>query len=339
MVKIHILFNIMNKPSGGGNNFLSSLKKYLISMNSYEENINDAHAILFNSHHLIHKVVKLKKMFPDKVFIHRIDGPMRLYNTFNDKRDLIVNTSNEFLADATIFQSEWSKKQSHQMGLKKNLYETVILNAPDNKIFNRNMKEPFLVNRRLRLVASSWSSNIKKGFKVYEWLDNNLDFQKFEMTFVGDSPITFNNIRCIPTVASKELSHILKKNDIYITASQNDPCSNSLIEAMHCGLPAVALKEGGHIEIIRKGGELFCNVNQLKDCLDKVINNYEEYQKNIDLPDINQVGHDYVKFISYINRETIQKKYAPKKVSQKGRLKIFYLLLMTRVKSYFNNFF
>lgn len=155
---------------------------------------------------------------------------------------------NKLFVDGIIFQSNWRKKNNKKYFGISTKYETVVRNAPDNKIFNKVGKKVFNPKEKIKLIATSWSSNWRKGFDIYKFLDENLDFSKYEMTFVGNSPIIFKNIKWIKPVPSKKLAEILKQNDVYITASQNDPCSNSLIEALSCGVPAVALNDGGHPE-------------------------------------------------------------------------------------------
>ena len=88
---VHILFNFKDDIAGGGSNFLTLLRDYFKETGVYSDSIGDADIVLFNSHHSIKLALDLKKTYPNKLFIHRIDGPMRLYNNLHDKRDLIVN--------------------------------------------------------------------------------------------------------------------------------------------------------------------------------------------------------------------------------------------------------
>ncbi len=168
---------------------------------------------------------------------------------------------------------------------------------------------------------------MKKGFKVYKWLDENLDFNKYEMTFCGNSPIQFKNIKHIEPMPSKKLAKQLKQHDIYITASQNDPCSNSLIEALHCGLPAIALNSGGHPEIIQNAGELFNDEQEIPKLLDKISENYENYIRNIQILSIKTIAEQYLNFIKACYDDS--KKYAKdyKKISFIAWLHLHYILL------------
>lgn len=304
-MKIHILYPFKDGPWGGANQFLKAVKEYFIKRESYTEKIEEADIILFNSspyalNEILKIVFKIKKSFPDKIFINRIDGPVFYIRGRNLSIDKAFYKFNETVCDGTIFQSYWSREKNIYLGMKRNNFETTILNAPNSDIFNKNDKKSFNKNEKVKLIATSWSSNIKKGFEVYKWMDENLDFTKYHMTFVGNSPFKFKNIILKEPMGSETLASELKKHDIFITASQSDPCSNSLIEAMHCGLPALGFYDGGHTEIISRGGELFKTSNEIPQKLDLIVNTYEEYQKNIKLPTIDEVGELYFKFIKSI---------------------------------------
>lgn len=303
-VKICILFDFVDKPFGGGNQFLKALRKYFNSVGAYEESPQNADAILFNSHHNIPNAARARLKNPRKRFVHRIDGPMGLYTNPGDQRDKIVYEANRLLADATIFQSEWSRENNYALGLGKKDLEFVIMNAPDPDIFNRTGKIAFSKDRKIRLVSTSWSSNFKRGFGIYQWLDNNLNFEKYEMTFAGNSPIKFKNVKYLEPLKSTELAKILKNSDIFISASQNDPCSNSLIEAMHCGLPALVLNSGGHPEIVRGGGEVFETKEQIPGLIEKVVNDFELYQSRIAVATIEQVGQKYYNAVMKVYQDT-----------------------------------
>jgi glycosyltransferase involved in cell wall biosynthesis len=227
---------------------------------------------------------------------------MRLYNNFKDKRDSKVNFINNIFANATIFQSEWSRKINYKLGLKKKKNEIVISNAPDSKIFNSEGKIKFSLKRKTKIIATSWSNNWNKGFKDYMWLDNNLDFNKYEMIFVGNLPdnFEFKNIKHVKPLNSFDLAEKLKNSDIFITSSKKDPCSNSLIEAIHCGLPAIALNDGGHPEIIKKGGILYNKIEDVPNLINKIKKNYYFYKKAISINSIDKIGHRYFSFIERI---------------------------------------
>ena len=311
-MKVNILFKLKNGPTGGGNQFLKSLKNYLQSTNVYADDVQKADVILLNSYQYIDQTAEFKLNHAEKIFVHRIDGPIRVYNKAGDRRDYVTNIANHLIADATIFQSEWSRNKNYQLGLKKNKFEAVISNASDPLIFNPDGRESFSAQRKIRLLAASWSANWNKGFKVYKWLDENLDFDKYEMVFVGNSPLRFKNIRHQTPLASIELAAELKKNDIFIFASPIEACSNSILEALHCRLPVVGINASSNPELIGKAEEVFDAPEQIPALLEKIVSNYNYYCDNIRVATIDDIGARYVNFVSEIHQQYRDEGFNPK---------------------------
>jgi len=291
---VNIVLDFKKGPWGGGNQFLKALRNQLLKRGFYADNFDEADVILFNSHHHMSRILRLKRKNPQKIFVHRIDGPIFFIRDRNKAMDKLIFEVSEKIADFAVFQSKWSLAKCESLGYKTG-NQTVIYNAPDKSIFNPESRIEFSRNRKIRLIATSWSENMNKGFDVYKFMDDNLDFGKYEFVFVGNSPVKFRNIRHIPPVDSRRLAQELKKSDIFVTASKNDPCSNSLIEALSCGLPALVLNDGGHPELIGKGGEVFKNNAEIFEKLEKIVANYEEYRKNIPVFDIERTAEEYLR--------------------------------------------
>lgn len=313
-MKVTILYNF-SEYSGGANQFLKSLKEYFISKKVYSS-IEDADIVLVNSHLLGNgsksiflDIIKLKIKYPNKKIIHRIDGPVSRYqgnsNTILDK---LIYLCNKKYADGTIFQSVWSRKKNYLLGYKKNSLETTIINAPNKNIFYTSKNKKSFSNRKVKIIISSWSSNINKGFETYDWLDSNLDFSRYDVFFVGNPLKKFKNIKVIKPLKREELANFLRKMDIYITASKSDPCSNSLIEALHCGLPSIALDDGGHPEIIGKGGLLFKKNSEIPKKLEKITSNYNTYIQNINMKKSDEIGDKYLEFMKKVYSKKDSKK-------------------------------
>lgn len=329
-MKIHILFRFQKGPWGGGNQFLKALREVFRKKGFYVDNPKNAEIILFNSHQDMDSVLWAKYQFPNAIFIHRVDGPVSLIRKYDPKLDYIIDILNKLVADGTIFQSFWTKEKLKKMFNFASSYETTIHNAPDSSIFNAIDKKIFGVDRKISLIAISWSSNLGKGFELYKFLDEHLDFSKYTMTFVGNSPIKFQNIKYNSPVDSQELAMILKNHDIFITASKNDPCSNSLIEALSCGLPAIVLNSGGHPELVQKGGELFEGEKDVIEKIEKVAKNYRQYQSQLPKFSIERVAQQYSDFADSILKDCLKGKYS------QSRFNIFltssfYRLLLSRI--------
>lgn len=298
-MKIYVQYETKMGAYGGANQFIKALKKYFDLHGVGTMNPSEADIILFNSSNYPYETIKKKKKYPETIFVHRMDGPTKLYNCPEDVRDNIAYKMNSYIADATIFQSEYSKKESKKGGIVENAFETVISNAPDDSVFYRKEYDE-RSNRKKRIIMTSFSSNMKKGFAVYKYIDDNLDFKKYEVVFVGNSPITFKNIKNLGVMDSQKLANELRRSDLYITASQKDPCSNSLIEAMSCGLPVIALNDGGHPELVLEGGELFNTKEEVIPLINKIFENYENYIGKIKITNFDETGKTYLKYFEYL---------------------------------------
>jgi glycosyltransferase involved in cell wall biosynthesis len=98
------------------------------------------------------------------------------------------------------------------------------------------------------------------------------------------------------------LAEILRNNDVYITASRNDPCSNALIEAMACGLPALYLNDGGHPELVGSGGLPFEDEEEILPQLETLVEQYESFQRLIAVPRMEDVADKYLTLV----RESVE---------------------------------
>jgi glycosyltransferase involved in cell wall biosynthesis len=285
-------------PAGGGHQFLRAFWKQAEMRGLKVENntvSRTTRACLFNSFNFDEGRLRLTRR-ASALYVHRVDGPIDVYRGREDGVDKGIHAVNQKIADKTIFQSRYSLEKHLELGMEfRN--PVVIMNAADPDIFHPRGRIVFSSSRRIRLIASSWSSNINKGAPVYEWLDENLDWCRYAFTFVGSSPVPFKNIQVIPPVDSHRLATLLRESDIYITASRNDPCSNSLIEALSCGLPAVYLRSGGHPEIVKQAGAGFEAPEQIPNLLDQVAGQYEAFQSRISIPSIEEVSEAYLKVL------------------------------------------
>ena len=71
----------------------------------------------------------------------------------------------------------------------------------------------------------------------------------------------------------------LKKHDIYITGSLNEPSGNHHIEAAQSGLPILYRESGGIPEYCENYGVPFSN--DLEMSLSEIISNYETYKNKV----------------------------------------------------------
>jgi glycosyltransferase involved in cell wall biosynthesis len=225
--------------------------------------------------------------------VHRVDGPLMGYRGYDDGSDKKIERYNLDLSDCTIFQSRFSQKAQCDLGLKFKDPE-IIYNAVDSTIFNRKDRIGSPVGRKIRIVAASWSTNENKGFDVYKWLAENLDKERFDFTFVGRTPYELKVTEFVEACSSEKVAAIFKQSDIYITASLHDPCSNSLIEALSCGLPVLYRDSGGHSELVGKAGRAFSEKEALPLLLDEMVELYSYYVENITVKSMDEIGLAYL---------------------------------------------
>ena len=292
---ISIFHDFYRPPYGGGNQFLLALRGEFERRGLRVENnriSSTTRACLFNSFNF--DFDRLRRLRREGCrMIHRVDGPIGNYRGQDDGTDQRIHAINHELADVTVFQSRYSLETQQALGLEFTM-PAVIMNAVDPRIFypeNRRWKSS---GRKIRLISTSWSNNPNKGGAVYRWLDQHLDWDRFEYTFVGHSESSFRHIRIMAPVASRELATLLRQHDIYIAASRHDPCSNALLEALACGLPAIYAQSGGHPEIVGKAGFGFSAPESIPFLLDRLISEYEGRRQEIALPTLESATNQYL---------------------------------------------
>lgn len=256
---------------------------------------DSAEAVLINSFNFTSDL--LRRLWDRDVrMVHRVDGPLQVYRGFDDGTDLEIARLNREFSSASIFQSEFSRSENDRLGFGL-LPGPVICNAADRTIFQPRQGGIPSGNKPIRVIAASWSDNPNKGLDVFQWLEKNLDSSRFQFTFVGRAQMEFENLRHIPAVPSDELATLLRENDIFLTASLNDPCSNSVIEALTVGLPCVYRRSGGHPELVGKAGAGFDSPEEIPDLLNEVGRNWAKYAGEIRVPEITSVAKEYLRVL------------------------------------------
>jgi glycosyltransferase involved in cell wall biosynthesis len=289
-----MLHEFHTPPYGGGNQFLLALREEF-GRRRIRVDVGrvgpDTKVVLFNSHHF--DAARLRRIDRTRVrMIHRVDGPIGVYRGRDDGTDRRIWAANHELADATIFQSRYSLDKHDELGLRFTAPQ-IIPNAADPSIFfpasARSKRE------KLRVIASAWSDNPRKGGPAYHWLDSQLDRGRYEFTFVGRIDVPLRHSRVIEAQPSQALADLLRDHDVYLTASEDDPCSNALIEALSCGLPAVYRRSGGHPELVKSAGLGFDRQDEIPELLDTIRDDYDGFRARIQVPKIADVAAEYLR--------------------------------------------
>lgn len=295
---VAIFHDFAPPPAGGGHQFLRALKRewerrgLRVEINSVSKTTR---ACLLNSFNFDADRFRFLRRAGVRV-VHRVDGPLATYRGFDDGTDRKIAEWNREFAQATILQSAFSRRAHAEQGLA--LRDPVVVpNAADPAIFHPPERRDALRGRKLRVVSTSWSDNPNKGADVYAWLDQHLDFGRVDYMFVGRLPAALKNIRVVAPLPSRELADLLRNHDVYLTASRNDPCSNSLVEALACGLPAIYLDSGGHPELAGAAGLAFETAEQIPDLLVRLAAGLDDYRGRIRAPRIADVAERYLQIL------------------------------------------
>lgn len=284
-------------PYGGGNQFMLALEAELErqgvtavrNIMSPRVNVHICNSAwfdveLFERHAAWHPVR----------MIHRIDGPVCLYRGQGREEDDKIHALNARFASVTVYQSGYCRKMSEELGYRA-VKPTVVHNAVDSTIFHPRNRKPSRPDRKTRLISSAWSDNPRKGGgALLKWLDENLDWTRFEFTFVGRVQQRFANIQHIPPQDSHSLAELLRRHDAFVSTSQREPCSNALLEALSCGLPALYRNDGGNPELVKGGGVPFRDESDILQKLERLVREYGQYRAAIDVGSINEVAERYI---------------------------------------------
>ena len=175
-------------PYGGGNQFLLALVRELEGRGlSVEVNrlSGGTPACLFNSFNF--DFARLRRFVRDGVrMVHRVDGPIGVVPRFRrrDRPPYRRRQSRARVRDHPAVpvqprQAPGARARPGRSGRDSQRCRPGDLSSTCNARAVRD--------RRLRVIATSWSDNPRKGAEILEWLDRNLDLDSYEVTFAGNT--------------------------------------------------------------------------------------------------------------------------------------------------------
>jgi len=316
-------------PWGGGNQFLLALRHGMDEVgvrvigkndpdNGQKRLLNESQIMLANAITFKGDTTPLDnlKAVNNLGLVHRVDGPYyvaRYFKALNftdkqgpgplDKEDNATRKINRRYACSTIFQSHWSMEANIKIGLDLR-NPVVIPNMIDEEIFYPP-KEPRapLEGRKIRIVATSHSDNQRKGFDTMLWMDENLDFDRYEMMFMGGYPKWFtpkHGLQIITANGSNAVADFLRSGDIYFAPSRFEPASNAVSEALACGLPVLYQQGSSHGDLVGEAGLGFKSTGPaLLKSLDAMAENYSKYFDAIYVPGMTEITDKYLSIMRW----------------------------------------
>lgn len=304
-----IMFNLRPPQGsfGGGSFFVKNMVKYLENKNfkvvySLEPNIDLIFMVDPRSGDYkaggIDTIMNYISVYPNCKLLYAV-------NECDIKRKVSINIEpviikSIILANHNIFISQWlkdyylNKYNNDEKLITKIRDAQVIFNACDleyyypctNKILDKHC---------IKLVTHHWSDNYNKGFEIYNKLDNLLGTEKLKnikFTYIGRYYPNYKpkNINLLSPLSESKLGDELRKHDIYLTASLNEPGGIHQLEGMASGLPILYRENSGGIkESIGKCGEEYSDIDDMIDNLNKIVDNYDKYRDQIDY---NFISHE-----------------------------------------------
>lgn len=317
-MKISIGAKYFDGPWGGGNTFVNNIINYLKSeghevFNNINQKDLDIILLIDPRKKSEFSTISLKQALFYKKFINNKVKIIYRSNECDERKN--TNYLNEYLlkvmtqSDHVIFVSSWLRNIFINLGLdKKN--SSVILSGSDSTIFNNYNYSTWDKSQKLKIVTHHWGTHANKGYEVYNFIGNLLnknDFkEKFEFTFIGNfnKKFTSKNIKFINPLFGLGLATELKKNNLYITASVNEPSGNHHIESSQCGLPIMYISSGGVEEYCSNYG-LSYSLENLEDKLNFMYKNYDTYFEKMKYykNDSNKMCKEYLRLFKFISLE------------------------------------
>lgn len=294
--RIFFAYKHTDKPWGGANNFIRSLYNELLKNSNFivHHDINFHSDILFFSHlsygpgnveqgsnklYSFSEVKKLKEKSGAKLIVRAVNlhinaeppniitFPLYLMNGLVSDLETVKLLN---LADYVIFQSEFQRLFFKKWGYRgKN--NTVIHNGAPEIFKNRNFSVGE-IHDPLRLVSNS----NYKTFKRHEIIAKMSLLDGINIIHIGNWSRKIKNHRVDirGTLTHKEIVEIYKNADYLLHPAINDPCPNSIIEALHFGLPVIySDNEGSSHELVRGNGTVI-DENDLKKTIQLAKNSF-----------------------------------------------------------------
>jgi glycosyltransferase involved in cell wall biosynthesis len=215
------------------------------------------------------EVAALKKRRPSIPCLHRInDNNLRKESSQIDT--LLAESSR--VADHTVFVSQWLCDHHGERWFDLSRPHSVILPGADLRFFHPIGAASLAPGEPLRLVTHHWSDNWKKGFDIYQQIDELLaakNSKRFEWWIIGRWPkeITWRSARTFAPQSGERLASLLRQCHGYVSASRYEPGAMHVVEGLQCGLPLLYHRDtGGTVEQGRRYGmEMGEDMNETLD--------------------------------------------------------------------------
>lgn len=299
-MKISIGYRLRRTPWGGGNSAMLALADELSARGHqvcFDLNPPDLDVILLvepdsqsESTSFTHVQILRYLLFTNhrSIVVHRINNSSEARDDPGGEFNGFRIQANREVADHTVFISRWLHDRYCESGFASPRW-SVILNGGDTRLWHPG--PPRKRGRKLRLVTHHWSGSLKKGFDIYERLDEMLGSgdwaDRIEFTYVGCLPegFRFRHSRHVEPLAGEALGEEIRRHDVYLTAAVNEAAGMHHIEGALSGLPLL-YRESGALPEYCAGYGIGFSADDFDAKLANMIDTYEAW-----LPKVTNYGH------------------------------------------------
>ena len=220
--------------------------------------------ILSNANYLNKLSIKIlkSKNFPIILNQNGVFYPSWYPKKWQEKNQIMAEIYHK--ADYVFWQSNFCKKSADHFLGTRNLPGEILYNSVDTKykFFPRkpdHRQFTFLITGKFTRDVFYRIENSLDGFVTAR--EMGADFKLIIAGWLEKSIVLYINkfikkfklhdsLKIIGPYSQSEACQIYQSADVYITTKYLDPCPNSVIEAMACGLPVIYSNSGGIPELV-----------------------------------------------------------------------------------------
>lgn len=246
---MRVCIPIADAPLGGMYAFYRNFRAYLLrrGVAVTEAPDGDCDVMMANSWAVDDRVVaRAKRRYARLKILHRVDGSATDYGREGtaDLCQAIVN----LLADATVFQSAYGRAATLGRAIIGQ-DGPIIHNPVDIERFHPEGDREALPGT-VRLAHVAFSTNARKGAAGVYALARRRPDVTFVMVGHYQARPALDNLAWLGYVEWDRLPAVLRSCHALLTLSENETCSNVVLEALASGLPVLYRASGGTAELV-----------------------------------------------------------------------------------------